>query len=368
MTTQTTAQATRGPGDAMPAAGLLDRWAVLQLVKDSAPLTGIREREISILAAHLSVLPKGRLDPRQMLVSYAQVSGILERANCMDERRFRRGEARLEELGFVTRKLSGNGRRFPVRDGKGRVIDAYGIDLAPLFSRVHALQVALQDHRDAQARTRALRSRISACLSAVKRRALEDLGKIPDALGQQLARYRNLIRRRTLTLEELGRIACEVEGLAGEDAPVSPDLPGQDAAGAVPDAAKMSADDSRSVRHIESPRKEITREAPGEADPRQAWARCKSLPEYYPETPKSVHAMAGALFEFLGFLGLGQGMKETVVSTFGLAKAVRVADYIAGRMNRISNPAGYVKQMISEYRKGNAVAAGTVRAPACCAV
>jgi hypothetical protein len=53
-----------------------------------------------------------------------EIGALLERANCMDKRRFRRGEAPLVALGFVRRKLSANGRRFPVRNAQGQIVDA----------------------------------------------------------------------------------------------------------------------------------------------------------------------------------------------------------------------------------------------------
>ncbi|MDO6575183.1 helix-turn-helix domain-containing protein, partial [Staphylococcus pasteuri_A] len=84
----------------------------------------------------------------------------------MDERRFRRGETRLEQAGLIRRRLSGNGRRFPERDKSGRVVNAYGIDLAPLLASYDDL-VAMADWRAEQDRVaRARRNSISARLSA----------------------------------------------------------------------------------------------------------------------------------------------------------------------------------------------------------
>src|SRR3954454_2310476 len=42
---------------------------------------------------------------------------------------------RLIELGFVSMKDSPNGRRYGKRDPKGRIIEAYGFDLAPIAAR-----------------------------------------------------------------------------------------------------------------------------------------------------------------------------------------------------------------------------------------
>ncbi|WP_323764036.1 helix-turn-helix domain-containing protein [Marinovum sp.] len=359
MTTQTTARTTRGPGNFVPAYAFVDRWAVLQLVKDTAEITGIREREISILAAHLSVLPKGKLNPGQMLISYAQVTGILERANCMDERRFRRGEARLEELGLVVRKLSGNGRRFPVRDGKGRVIDAYGIDLAPLFSRIAELQHALQQHRDQMAEMRSIRSRISATLSTIKRHAIDEMS---NGLAERLADFRNRLRRRNVPLVELADIETEVMTLSRKYRGSDPKYCRNDHIGCDQNSAKESADSGQIVRHIESPKKEYSIDASID-DPKKVWQRCSVLSQFYPETPTTLPTMIRALFDFLGYLGLRQTWRETLVKSFGLSNALRVANYLAEHIESISEVDAYIKQMIAEYRRGNAVAAGTVGLP-----
>src|SRR4051794_21177569 len=50
----------------------------------------------------------------------------------------------LIELGLVTMKDSPNGKRYGIRDPKGRIIEAYGFDLAPLATR-HADFVRLAE-------------------------------------------------------------------------------------------------------------------------------------------------------------------------------------------------------------------------------
>lgn len=362
MTTLSTARSQRGQGSFIAGQGLLDRWSVLQLVKDSAKITGIREREIAILSAHLSVLPKGPVNPRHLLISYAQVTGMLERANCMDERRFRRGEAKLEELGFITRKLSGNGRRFPVRDGQGSIVDAYGIDLSPLFARLSELHDSLQHYREESAQKRAVQSRISARLSAIKRQAIAELGFLAESLSQQLAEFRNRLRRLNTSLRDLQQIEREVEDLTPGDPVGRTHQPEQRTSGLRSETPIMSADDRQTDRHIESPRKEYNKKEKtrSHVDPTTIWAQCTALTQYYPEPPKSVNALVAIIYQFFGFLGLRQDSKEKAVTTFGILNTIRIAEYMARRGHSISQPDRYIQHMIEEYLKGNKVAAGTV--------
>lgn len=346
----------------MAGQGLLDRWSVLQLVKDSAKITGIREREIAILSAHLSVLPKGPVNPRHLLISYAQVTGMLERANCMDERRFRRGEARLEELGFITRKLSGNGRRFPVRDAQGSIVDAYGIDLSPLFARLTELREAIQFYREELAQRRAIQSRISARLSAIKRQAITELGSLAESLSQQLAEFRNRLRRLNTSLKELQQIEREVEELTPCRRVTRTQLQEHRTSGSRPETSIMSADDRQTDRHIESPRKEykVKKKTQFYIDPLALWTQCTALTKYYPEAPRTGNALVEILYQFFGFLGLRQDSKEQVVRTFGIHNTIRIAEYMALRGHSIARPNKYIQHMVEEYLKGNDVAAGTV--------
>lgn len=340
-----------------PGRFVVDRWQVLQLVKDTAKLTGIGEREIAVLGAHLSVLTKGPVSANQLLISYAQVTGLLERANCMDERRFRRGEARLEQLGFLTRKLSANARRFPVRDGSGRVVDAYGVDLRPLFLKIAELEDmrARQLHEAQQ--LRALTTRISARVSAVKRRAIAVLGHVPEALDATARAVRNLLRRTGVSQAEM--ITAE-QKLAALETELLSDC---DTAPAPVAADKTSADAGQIDRHIESPKKESTNadDEPSKDLPISTiWTKCTEVSAVFPDTPRSTEELASRLFEFSSFLGLGQPVVREALQVLGLAKSLMVLDYLAGKIHSITKPQGYLKNMLQKYRAGEAIAGGCV--------
>ncbi|WP_238368685.1 helix-turn-helix domain-containing protein [Mesobacterium pallidum] len=343
-----------------PGRFVVDRWQVLQLVKDTARDTGIGEREIAVLSAHLSVLAKGPVRADQLLVSYAQVSGILDRANCMDERRFRRGEARLEELGFVIRKLSANGRRYPVRDGKGQVVDAYGIDLRPLFLRLDELEATRASRHEEQQRRAALRSRISARVSAVKRLAEAHLGHVPEALialGQEI---RNLLRRATASLADMARAETALEAAAAQwDSADAPERPAPDMP--VPDTSAVDA--GQNARHTDSPMKRNTRavaraEAVSVPD---VWRRCPEVSACFPSPPTGPREANERLVIFSSFLGLGQQAVTSALELMGWARVLIALDYMAGRIETIKNPDGYLAHMARAYKSGQVIAGGRLR-------
>lgn len=329
-----------------------DRWVVLQLVKDTARALEIGEREIAVLAAHLSVLPKGPVRSDQLLMSFAEVSGILERANCMDERRFRRGETRLTEIGLLARKLSGNGRRYPVRNGRGQIVDAYGIDLRPLFLRVPELLRLRAVLAEETARRRSLKSRISARLSELRRSFGQD--PLPGTLATALADIQRLCRRTKASSADL--IAAEQrleQAHAAHAAPVTP--PSQK------DMPDTPPDDAgQTVRHIESPKKEIHTYAKP-LDLTTLWHNCPKVAAYFADPPESQTVLARYIFDFLGFIGLDQTSMASVASKAPPDDLLRMLEYLMSRLAKIGNPAAYFKAMLAKFEAGEAVAGNLVR-------
>lgn len=326
-----------------PAHFIHDRWQVLQLVKDTARALGIGEREIAVLAAHLSVLPKGPVRSDQVLVSFAQVQGILDRANCMDERRFRRGETRLEQAGLVVRKLSGNARRFPVRDGRGRIVDAYGIDLRPLFLRVPELESLRAELAEEEARRRALRSRLSARLSALRRAVDSGARCLCADQAETLAGLARLCRRARVSAEEIAMAQAQLDAMLD---------PGP--------ADSVTADAGQTVRRKESPEKENTNLRPS----RIHWSRFPRLAAYYPEPPGSGTECARILSEFLGFLGLTETARHDIQSRVETLHLLQMVEYLLEKLPGIGNPAAYLRTMAEGYLAGEAVAGGRVRSGA----
>ncbi|WP_161555841.1 helix-turn-helix domain-containing protein [Mangrovicoccus ximenensis] len=335
------------PGDFV-----LDRWEVLQLVKDTSRALGIGEREIAVLAAHLSLLPKGPVRASGLCMSYAEIGGILGRANCMDERRFRRGETRLSEAGLVARKLSGNGRRYPVRDGRGQIVDAYGIDLRPLFLRVPELEELRARLAEDAARRNAQRSRLSARLSHL-RRSMGD--RLPDSLAALLDELGRLCRRASadtaaLTAAERRLLAAETELSCAPETP---------APAALPDIP--AADAGQSVRCTESPEKENKQSPDPKVRIPDLLNDCPKVSAYFPDPPGDPQTLARCLFDFLGFLGLRTGRRTEVLNRLSLAELLPALEYILDRLDKLRDPGAYLLSMISRIEAGEPVAAGRLR-------
>ena len=325
-----------------------DRWHVLQLVKDTARALGIGEREIAVLSAHLSVLPKGPARSDHLLISFAQVTGILERANCMDERRFRRGETRLEEVGLIARKLSGNARRFPVRNGRGQIVDAYGIDLRPLFLRVPELESLRDALAEDEACRRARRSHLSARLGALRRQVEAGTLILDPQQAETIATLARLCRRSQVGVDEFDCAERQLDEISTEPVQSTSSEP----PARLPDTT--AGDAGQTVRLNESSRKEIQ-------SPLMLWAKCPKMAGYFPDPPRTVSELARRAMDFLRFLGLTETAMNDLTERVEIPDLLVMLEYVTDRLGHIGNPAGYLRSMAARYSEGETVAGGSVR-------
>ena len=329
-----------------------DRWQALSTVKAVARTLGLGEREITVLSAHLSVLAKGPVRSDQVLISYAGLPTLLERANCMDERRFRRGEARLEQAGLIRRKFSANARRFPVRDNKGMVVDAYGIDLRPLFERIPELSALQQKIEAAAAQLKATRTHISARLSEVRRSLVLAHGETPEWFDDLVTSARNILRRAKLTQTEANILQRDVE-----DALDRIDPPLDEVAENEMPADISAGDPGQIVRHSESQEKDKNRKD------RQilttTWCECSELASYHETPPESEHDLLDRLYCFGGYLGLSHDTRVKIVRILGILDAMKVMDYMAKQAARIKRPDCYVVKLLDNLSKGGGKSWGT---------
>jgi len=109
----------------------------------------------------------------------------------------------LVELGLVVMKDSPNGKRFGRRDGKGRLIEAYGFDLAPLAARQAEFEAAAAAGRAERECIRQLRRR-----ATIARNGLTQIVETAGELGFSDADWQRLAEE----ARELGRSLLKLEG------------------------------------------------------------------------------------------------------------------------------------------------------------
>lgn len=93
----------------------------------------------------------------------------------------------LTELGLVTMKDSPNGKRYGRRDRHGRIIEAYGFDLSPLFTRMAEFQEIAEQGRALRDQMRQLRRRTTIARNGLLQilETVEEQG-LSDAIWQAL--------------------------------------------------------------------------------------------------------------------------------------------------------------------------------------
>ncbi len=174
-------------------------------------------------------------------------------------RQVRRNERRMMELGALAFRDSPNHRRFGRRDGEGRIVEAYGLDLSPaaaLLPRLARLEQTLVRNRAEWRRLKreigTARKGIRAAIEwALEHQRVSD--EIAETLWQGLQGFAERIRAETpldglrQRLAELRAFDARLWRLIGEDRPVDP--PGDNSPNDDNDLpANMSATGDRYVR------------------------------------------------------------------------------------------------------------------------
>ena len=368
----------------------IDRWDLLDLVKTNRIELGIGEREIAVLSAHLTVMPKGSLIPGALNISYMEVEKILLRANCMGDRRFRRGEVTLADAGLVVRKLSPNKRRFPLRVG-GKIIDAYGIDINPLLDRVADLKMMRDARLLREEQQNLLRTKISSRIRAIRDNFNLSISEMVESFEAFAVEVRKISRRKSTGTEEM--IALLDRVIAFEADLMSPPCPSRSDDGNTPGSAYLSdrnaADAGQSVRHNESYLKELIKDIPkpsvarspakeeikpdtcGHRKPkshlefhpgriRALWSSTSNLNEMYPEAPGNERQLYNLLHEYSSYFRLGQETFARSLAILGWECLLVAMDYLAEKIQSIQSPRAYFQSMLKSFESGQRIAGGRV--------
>jgi replication initiation protein RepC len=216
------------------------RWSMLDLLTEAREALHLSVDDILVVRALLTFLPKGDFHSgSENKIVFPSNLTLAARCGGMEERTLRRHMVRLEKLGFIKRKLSPSRKRFACRDHNGRIIAAYGMDLAPLISALPDIEHSVHKVREEAAAAQFLQTQIRDCLY----RLTIEVTDQPRLLSQEDERMlRNLLRRKPVlsalrtTLDHLESLLDHIE--AAE-------------IGAEP-THHLSVTNGQSVRHIHS--------------------------------------------------------------------------------------------------------------------
>lgn len=323
---------------------------------------GLRPASIVVLDALLSCLPcknpeTGRdapITPRTLLTVFASNETLSFRAKGITDRQLRRHLERLEEVGLIQRRDSANKKRFPIYRA-GKVVAAFGLDLSPLLGRAQDLLNLAQTRRDEAHELRGLKARVQALRTQCLNLTLsEDLHAFVESTRNLLRRAATTVVQARAVLQSLTDILVSAQ--TQETSPTAPQEPAQEPLKQVstpeecPDQDdKTPAGDGRNVRHKE-PEKPYTKKILQDAG-NNPWNALKMIPSFYPETPTSEHACHKIIYEFGRMLGIGYNTLSKAIDRFGMFPTLEIQDQIAGQLDRISNPDGYLLSVLTKARK-----------------
>ena len=333
---------------------------------------GLSTGNLLVLGALLSHLPcrdpktgaERPITPDMMLVVFAGNRALCDRANGMDERVLRRHIGRLTEAGLVVRRSSASGKRFPLKR-KGTIVDAFGIDLSPLFQRMEELREMAEQETELREEIRNLRAR------ALSIRANLATQAVCLDERERLEGIRRVLRRTGLTPQDLVKVIAELEaasdatvGLADTDQfsaaneannnPKNPDLSNQHRNPVMHQVTpKMSASDGQNVRLEESLNIEYKKK--NNPDPEETWERCEELRSFYPDIDPTPEGVVKVIYDFGRMLNVNERTLIKACHSMGVGTMLRAMDYLAKNAARIARPERYLDRMIRDVEAGVSV-------------
>lgn len=145
------------------------KWQLLKTIEDIREPLGLKGTSISLLRAMISFL---RVDQVHAArddghICFASNASLAKRAH-VSIQTVERHIAKLVSLGLLTRRSSGNGKRWARRDRQGSIVLATGLSLLPLAERYPEFVRMAQDHQDHKNELERLRDMCSAALANLK--------------------------------------------------------------------------------------------------------------------------------------------------------------------------------------------------------
>lgn len=151
-------------GDSVKAAHY---WPLLDALTAARARYQLLPATLVVLKALCSFLPKQPETLDGPLLVWPSNETLCERASGIAERSLRRHLDRLVNAGLILRKASTNGKRFALRI-RQNIVDAFGFDLSPLFTRRGEIFDAREAQREQDELAHVLRTEIRVALYSLE--------------------------------------------------------------------------------------------------------------------------------------------------------------------------------------------------------
>lgn len=305
------------------------KWQLLKTIEDIREPLGLKGTSISLLRAMISFLRVDSIDAGRDdgHICFASNASLAKRAH-VSVQTVERHITKLVSLGLLSRRSSGNGKRWARRDRHGSIVLATGLSLLPLAERYPEFLRMAQEYQDLKSELARLRDMCSAALSDLKARLLpsnwdEDL----------LTKARNLLRRqpdKQALSDLLSEITVKISKISSEE---PEDL--RDTAPEIEGHKETSK--TQSVKEDTSLKVEVDQTQIERAYPRL----CLEL-----RFAKNQDDCRRLMDDLAGFLGLGNTW--FAIKDLGPALSFMILGYLLERTETISNHRGYAFKLVQE--------------------
>jgi replication initiation protein RepC len=199
-----------------PEGASVQKWKVLQSIREAKDLLGATDRSLTILNALLSFHPDAELAADGEPIVWPSNEQLMARANGMPPTTLRRHLAILVECGLILRRDSPNGKRFARKGRGGEIEQAYGFDLSPIVARAGEFQDLADAVRAEKKAFRVAKERLTLLRRDIVKlieTAIEE--KVPGHWGRVQQAYQAIVGRlpRSAPRQLLDDVCTDLHGL-----------------------------------------------------------------------------------------------------------------------------------------------------------
>ncbi|UWR13352.1 helix-turn-helix domain-containing protein [Sulfitobacter mediterraneus] len=299
-----------------------NKWQLLRAIEEIREPLGLKGTSISLLRAMISFLRVDQVDAARDdgHICFASNASLAKRVH-VSIQTVERHIAKLVSLGLLTRKSSGNGKRWARRDRRGNIVLATGLSLLPLAERYPEFVRMAQDYQDQKIELGRLRDMCSAALTTLKAHLL------PEEWEETLvSKARSLLRRqpdKMALTDLLAEITVEISKLTSAE-PIdlrgtAPEIEGHK------ETSKTQYVEEKSSNDIEVKQDDMERAYP---------RLCAEL-----KLAKNQKECQRLMDDIAGYLSLGNTW--FAIKNFGPALSFMILGYLLERTETISNHRSY---------------------------
>ncbi|WP_442771907.1 plasmid replication protein RepC [Paenirhodobacter enshiensis] len=339
----------------------IDKWQLFDALRTARAAYGIGDRDLTVLNALLSFLPRRDLSDEGGLIVFPSNATLGARAHGMAESTLRRHIARLVGAGLIARHDSPNGKRYATRAGRGELLHAYGFSLRPLLVQAGAILAAAESTEAEARRLRLMREAVVVMLRDIAKLrtfALAEAQIAPDAaLDAEIETLRTALRRKPeltllVRLNGLARALLE-RARAALPEPVETTIP--------------DGNDSQNERHhLNQNTYHLDSESRDEAQARTAGQdektpdlpltivlkACPDIALYAPAPIRSTADLVRAARHVHPMAGIAADVWAEAEAAMTSPVAAIVMAALLQRIESVRNPGGYLRHLTAQARLG----------------